>query len=338
MIYMFYLIYLLYIIYFILHKYFKKHFWYNVYKKLNNDKSSYYTDQKLNEIIIEKNINNLNLNNITNLYKSYFPSSFKITHTTFKNLYRMENPAFIYKNESNTIIAGVFNSINDIIYKNKICKANFIDYAVVHYEKRHQNIFQSLMNSIAKYTNENNTKYIIFKIDMNPIPSFQYYNFKSNYYYLKKNKINYQETLLTIEKKDNYEDYYNKINNSLSKLKIYPKLSKNTTFANILKNNDTYITIIIDNNIIMNFKRHSPEHIELLYILKTGLNNNEQLLSSYKAGLLFIKKTEIFDRITVDSIGFNLSIIELFEYSHKTYHYTLGINETFNESEYYYYF
>lgn len=98
----------------------------------------------------------------------------------------MENPTFIYKRESDYLIGGVFNSINTIIYKKEEYKVNFVDYAVVYYKNRNQNIFQSLMNSIAKYTNMNKAKYIVFKIDMNPIPSFQGYNFISNYYYLLK--------------------------------------------------------------------------------------------------------------------------------------------------------
>ena len=53
---------------------------------------------------------------------------------------------------------------------------------------------------------------------------------------------------------------------SLSSLKFYPYLYKNTTFANTLVNDEENITLFIDNKLIMNFKRHSRDHIELLYI------------------------------------------------------------------------
>ena len=52
---------------------------------------------------------------------------------------------------------------------------------------------------------------------MNPIPSFQGYNFISNYYYLLKKDINYNIKNTNIQKK-NIEDY-DEINKSLSSLK-----------------------------------------------------------------------------------------------------------------------
>jgi hypothetical protein len=245
----------------------------------------------------------------------------------------MENPTFIYKKESDYLIGGVFNSINTIIYKKEEYKVNFVDYAVVYYKNRNQNIFQSLMNSIAKYTNMNKAKYIVFKIDMNPIPSFQGYNFISNYYYLLKKNINYSFKNTIIDKKN--IDEYDKINKSLSSLKFYPYLYINTTFANSLVNDDENITIIIDKKLIMNFKRHSHEHIELLYIFEL---DKIDIIEYCKMGLQYMKENESFDRITMDSIGFNTRIIELFEKTHITYHYILGLTEKLEAKDFYYYF
>ena len=263
-------------------------------------------DKEFNSVI-ERKINLINLNKAVSLYKSYFPASFTITETTIKNYFKkMENPAFIYKSGPDNLIGGVFNSINTIIYKKEEYKANFVDYAVVHYKNRNQNIFQSLMNSISKYTNSNKAKYIIFKIDMNPIPSFHGYNMTSNYYYLSKNNINYSMKTETVQKKSVDETDFNGINNSLSSLKFYPYLYKNTTFANTLVNDDENITLFIDNKLVMNFKRHSPDHIELLYIFKL---DKIDIIEYCKIGLQYMKENESFYRITVYSIGFNMKIV-----------------------------
>ena len=260
-----YLFIILIFLYYISNHYFKKHFWYKVYKQLNIT-DNFYTDKEFSSII-ETKINLINLNNAVNLYKSYFPASFTITDNTIKNYFKnMEKPAFIYKSVGDNLIGGVFNSINTVIYKKEEYKANFVDYAVVHYKNRNQNIFQSLMNSISKYTNSNKAKYIIFKIDMNPIPSFHGYNMTSNYYYLLKNKINYTIKTAQVQKKNIGESDYDRINKSLSSLKFYPYLYKDTTFANTLVNDDENITLFIDSKLIMIFKRHSRDHIELLYI------------------------------------------------------------------------
>jgi len=286
--------------------------------------------------VIEKKISLINLNKAVQLYKSYFPASFTITEATIKNYFtKMENPAFIYKSGPDNLIGGVFDSINTVIYKKEEYKANFVDYAVVHYKNRNQNIFQSLMNSISKYTNTNKAKYIIFKIDMNPIPSFHGYNMTSNYYYLSKNKINYLIKSELVQKKNIDESDFDGINKSLSSLKFYPYLYKNTTFANTLVNDDENITLFIENKVIINFKRHSPEHIELLYIFEL---DKIDIIEYCKIGLQYMKENESFDRITVDSIGFNMKIVELFEKTHITYHYILGLDEKLDAKDFYYYF
>ena len=273
---------------------------------------------------------------MVHLYKSYFPASFTITENTIQNYFKkMEKPAFIYKSGDDNLIGGVFNSVNTVIYKKEEYKANFVDYAVVHYKNRNQNIFQSLMNSISKYTNSNKAKYIVFKIDMNPIPSFHGYNMTSNYYYLLKKNINYSIKTDLVHKKNIEELDIEKINKSLSSLKFFPYLYKDTTFVNTLVNDDENITLFIDNKLIMNFKRHSRDHIELLYIFEL---DKIDIIEYSKMGLQYMKENESFDRITVDSIGFNIRIIELFEKTHITYHYILGLDEKIEPKDFYYYF
>ena len=330
----FYLLIIFIILYYVSNHYFKKHFWYKVYKQLNIT-DNFYTDKEFSSII-ETNLNLINLNKVVHLYKSYFPASFTITETTIKNYFKkMEKPAFIYKSGDNNLIGGVFDSINTIIYKKEEYKANFVDYAVVYYKNRNQNIFQSLMNSISKYTNSNKAKYIIFKIDMNPIPSFHGYNMTSNYYYLLKKNINYSIKSDLVKKKNIEDSDFDKINKSLSSLRLFPYLYKNTTFANTLVNDDENITLFIDNKLVMNFKRHSSEHIELLYIFEL---DKIDIIEYCKMGLQYMKENEQFDRITVDSIGFNIKIVKLFEKTHITYHYILGLDEKLETKDFYYYF
>ena len=330
----FYLLIIFIILYYVSNHYFKKHFWYKVYKQLNIT-DNFYTDKEFSSII-ETNLNLINLNKVVHLYKSYFPASFTITETTIKNYFKkMEKPAFIYKSGDNNLIGGVFDSINTVIYKKEEYKANFVDYAVVYYKNRNQNIFQSLMNSISKYTNSNKAKYIIFKIDMNPIPSFHGYNMTSNYYYLLKKNINYSIKSDLVKKKNIEDSDFDKINKSLSSLRLFPYLYKNTTFANTLVNDDENITLFIHNKLVMNFKRHSSEHIELLYIFEL---DKIDIIEYCKMGLQYMKENEQFDRITVDSIGFNIKIVKLFEKTHITYHYILGLDEKLETKDFYYYF
>jgi len=330
----FYLLISLIILYYMSNYYFKKHFWYKVYKQLYIT-DNFYMDKEFSSVI-EKKISLINLNKVVQLYKSYFPASFTITENTIQNYFKkMEKPAFIYKSGYENLIGGVFNSINIVIYKKEEYRANFVDYAVVHYKNRNKNIFQSLMNSISKYTNSNKAKYIIFKIDMNPIPSFHGYNMTSNYYYLLKKNINYSIKTALVQKKSVMESDFEKINKSLSLLKFFPYLYKDTTFANTLVNDEENITLFVDNTLIMNFKRHSRDHIELLYIFEI---DKIDIIEYCKMGLQYMKNNESFDRITVDSIGFNTQIVELFEKTHITYHYILGLEEKLDAKDFYYYF
>jgi hypothetical protein len=157
----------------------------------------------------------------------------------------------------------------------------------------------------------------------------------SNYYYLLKKNINYSIKTVLVQKKNIEELDIEKINKSLSSLKFFPYLYKDTTFANTLVNDDQNITLFVDSKLIMNFKRHSRDHIELLYIFDI---DKIDIIEYCKMGLQYMKENESFDRITVDSIGFNTKIVELFEKTHITYHYILGLEEKLDANDFYYYF
>lgn len=317
---------------FILYKKFGKHYWFNVSKKMNEDK--YFSDPSFNNgSIIETNLNFINLNQLEELYKNYF-SSFKITPEKIRNFFKnMENPAIIYK-ESDRIIASVLNSINSISYKNIKYKVNFVDYAIVDKNIRNKNVFQGLMNQVANYTNKNNTQLIMFKIDVNPIPSFPDYNFVSKYYVAYKSK--YPIGKSKIELKNIKPNYYKKINEFLKNNFIfYPIINSN--LGNILINNEERITIIIEEKIIINLKYNSNDYLELLYVI--CLEEDNVLLEE---GINYIFNNLNFKYLLVDKIGYNCKIIKLFEErfksKHKTYHYILGINEKLDKKNVYYYF
>jgi len=322
---------------YILHNNYKSHYWYNVYDKLNKNESKYYSSNSFkNESIIENNIKKINLNELENLYKNYFPS-IKIDKQKIINFFNfMQKPVIIYK-RSDKIIAAVFNSINQIFFKNKIENINFVDYAIVEKNIRNKNIFQGLMNEVANYTNINNSKFIMFKIDLHPIPSFKDFNFKSWYYTCIKQNISNNKNMI-VEKKDISPSYFPKINIFFkNNLKFYPIIEEKSSLANILINNDERITLVIEEKIIINMKYNSNNYLEILYIF--CLENNDELL---KESLIYIINNIEFKYLYIDAIGYNIKAIDImssyFRKKHETYHYILGLKEKLEPKDVYYYF
>ena len=319
---------------YLLHKYYSRHYWYNVNSKLGE--VNYYSSNSFsNGSVIEKNIDKLDIKSLINLYKDYF-ASFNITEDTIKYFFKtMNQPVVIYKKEVE-IIASVFNSINSVIYGSKLYLVNFVDYAIVSKKVRNRNIFQGLMNEVANYTNVNNCRLIMFKIDVNPIPSFMGYNFMSKYYYGERRDMG--KIGSKIEVKNIGLEYFKKIISFMeSNFVFYPIIEESSNLYNILVNNSQRITIIVEDRVILNFKYNSSNFLELMYIFNIG-GDDMMILD----GIRFINKNYNFRYLFMDGIGYNIKLLNLmgdyFREKHDTYHYILGINDKLDKSKVYYYF
>ena len=320
------------IIYF-LHKKYSEHYWFNLSKNISDSK--YFNSEKFDNGSFTKiNLDEINLNGLEKLYKDYF-DSFEVSKKTIENFFRnMENPAIIF-NKNIEYTGCVLNSINKVIYRGNLKLVNFVDYAIVKKEYRHKNLFQGLLNEISKYTNKY-CKLVIFKIDINPIPSLKDYNFISEYYMGIKKDMGKESVIIV--KKDIDNSYYDKINIFFkNNFKFFPVISENSNLGNILKNNDERITLIIDKKLIMNLKYNSKDYLELLYIIDLG--DGEKLMEE---GIKYINREIDFKYLMIDNIGMNYKLVkEMGEYfikKHKTYHYILSMDEKLKKEEIYYYF
>ncbi len=317
----------------ILYRSYTKHYWFNVLKSLDEDE--YFNDDKFNNgAKVEKDISKINLDDLERLYKDYF-HSIEIKKSNIQNFFNyMEKPVIIYKKEENKYIASMFNTINRVIYNNSIKTINFVDYGVVDKNQRHTNIYQGLMNEVARYTNKDKTELIIFKIDLKPIPSFGEYNFSSDYY--GSVKIDMENPISNIEKRDLSENELKWIIDLLkNNFKFYPVLDNNSNLKNILRIDDERLTFIIDNKVIFNCKYNSTDNLEILYVF----SKDDDLIIE---GLKYIMNNCKFKYLLIDDIGYNSKVIEkysdILSKKHITYHYILGIDEKLKKDDIYYYF
>jgi hypothetical protein len=243
----------------------------------------------------------------------------------------------IFYMKVNSIYYGaVMNSIIKIKYKNNSYLSNFVDNAIVNNNYRDKGIFKELMNYVANYSNEMNAKFIIFKIDRKPIPSFYEYNFTSNYYYMSytsnlfKNMSIKQIDCHSINNSKNIiiscsiNDEYNRDEYSKDEYFGIEKEAENLGISPFKKGATTMI-----------FKRNSPESIELLYIYKPNKKNIYSIIG-------YLHKNYSFDFIFVDDIGNNSEVIKVFPESFKlaypVYHYILGLKEIIEKQNFFYYF
>jgi hypothetical protein len=299
------------------------HFWYHFRKNLG--KSKFYKD-KLNPNIYSKiNLSEKDKNELEILYKNYLNGV--IVNKKIINYFLSSMPCSqIFYLKTNSIYYGaVMNSIIKIKYKNKDYFSNFIDYAIVNVNKREKGIFKELMSYVSNYTNDMNAKYIIFKIDRKPIPSFYNYQLISNYYYM---------NLLPPSK-----------NNSISITTIHyiyhPSINYQPKFIligelneSILCSNQFRITLQ-SNKTIMNFKINSPDNIELLYIFYPENQNIQNIIE-------YLQNNYSFKILITDDIGNNSHLIQTYDKSFKiaypVYHYILGLTEKLDKKKYYYYY
>jgi hypothetical protein len=237
---------------------------------------------------------------------------------------------------------------------------------------RDKGIFKELMNYVANYSNKMNVKYIIFKIDRIPIPSFYEYNFTSNYYYMThisnlfKNgnikqidchSINNSKNIIISCSINNeyyrdeyFEDEYFGIEKIEENLGVSPfkkgtenlgvspfkKGAKNLGVSPFKKGaKNLGVSPFFKGATTMIFKRNSPESIELLYIYKPNKKNIYSIIG-------YLHKNYSFDFIFVDDIGNNSEVIKVFPESFKlaypVYHYILGLKEIIEKQNFFYYF
>jgi hypothetical protein len=266
----------------------------------------------------------------------------------------------------NSIYYGaVMNSIIEIKYKNKTILSNFVDNAIINKYYRDKGIFKELMNYIATYSNKMNAKYVIFKIDRKPIPSFYEYNLTSNYYYC----CSFKKGAYPQIASPSPCHFKKRANSNESQVIRYPQIAnpysenedqfckyKNSKDIIILScpllNKDIEKLQNKDNNLgvspffkgagagagaatTMIFKRNSPESIELLYIDYPNQQNIRNIVE-------YLYNNYSFKILMVDDIGNNHHLIkaypESFKIAYPVYHYILGFKDKIAKENLFYYF
>ena len=316
------------------------HFWYHLKKNLG--KSKFYSGELHPNIYSKKKLTELDKIKLVELYANYMKGVIINKEKIENFLSNMPYPEIFYMKVNSIYYGAVMNSIIKIKYKNRSYLTNFVDNAIVNNNYRDKGIFKELMNYVANYSNKMNAKFIIFKIDRKPIPSFYEYNFTSNYYYMtrssylfKKGNIGQIESINTSKdiiilsssinsskELDNWEDkYFGFEYFGAENLGVSP------FFKGAGAGAGAATTMI--------FKRNSPESIELLYIYKPNKQNIHNIIEH-------LYNNYSFDILFVDDIGNNSELIkefpDSFKLSYPVYHYILGLKEKIEKQNFFYYF
>jgi hypothetical protein len=317
--------------------YLKNHFWYNFGKNIG--KTKFYSGKLHPNIYSKKELRENDINNLAELYKNYLEGVI-IDKEKIENFLSIMPHSEIFYMKVNSIYYGaVMNSIIEIKYKNNTYLTNFVDNAIINKNYRDKGIFKELMNYVSNYANEMNAKFIIFKIDKKPIPSFYEFNLVSNYYYICPQIVNcpfkkgaYPQIVNCPKNEEQF--LYSKnifiLSCPFDKDIMIDNSENNANFFGVCpfkKSTRTTTTMI--------FKRNSPDSIELLYIYnpnKQSIHNIMQyLFNNYK-----------FDIFFVDDIGNNSHLIKaypkLFKIAYPVYHYILGLKEKIAKENFFYYF
>jgi hypothetical protein len=163
------------------YQYLHDHFWFNLGKNLGQPK--FYSGKLHPNIYFKKDLTDKDKNGLVQLYANYMKGVVIDKKKIDNFLTEMPHSEIFYMKVNSIYYGAVMNSIIEIKYKKKKYLSNFVDYAIINKQYRDKGIFKELMNYIATYSNKMNAKYVIFKIDRKPIPSFYEYNITSNYYY-----------------------------------------------------------------------------------------------------------------------------------------------------------
>ena len=322
------------------YQYLQNHFWYHLQKNLGQSK--FYSGKLHPNIYSKKDLTDDDKNGLVNLYLNYL-GGILIDKEKIENFLKEMPKSEIFYMKVNSIYYGsVMNSIIEIKYKNKKYLSNFVDYAIINKYYRDKGIFKELMNYIANYSNINNVKYVIFKIDKKPIPSFYDYNLTSNYYYMTSpfgkgaNPQIVSPQIVSHYYKN--EDQFLKYKNSKDIIILTSPLDKdieleetdNFGVYNLFKEEGE-----LSKSTIIIFKRNSPESIELLYIYKPDQKNICNIIE-------YLYNNYSFKILMVDDIGNNSHVIKtypkLFKIAYTVYHYILGYKDKIAKENFFYYF
>ena len=332
------------------------HFWYHLGKNLGKPK--FYSGILHQNIYSKKDLTEDDNNGLVQLYANYMEGVVVDKEKIENFLTIMPHSEIFYMKVNSIYYGSVMNSIIEIKYKNKPCLSNFVDNAIINKYYRDKGIFKELMNYIATYSNKMNAKYVIFKIDRKPIPSFYEYNITSNYYYCSnpfKKGANPQrishylqkaKASLCSENEDQFFKYKNSKNiiilscpfenkeeikadnwdNQANNLGVCP-FFKGAGVSPFFKGAGAATTMI--------FKRNSPESIELLYIYNPVKQNIQNIIE-------YLQNNHSFKILMVDDIGNNSHLInaypESFKIAYPVYHYILGLKDKIAKENFFYYF
>ena len=346
------------------HQHLQHHFWYNLGKNLGQPK--FYSGKLHPNIYSKKDLIEEDKNGLVQLYANYMEGVSINKEKIEDFLAAMPYSEIFYMKVNSIYYGAVMNSIIEIKYKNKTILSNFVDNAIINKYYRDKGIFKELMNYIATYSNKMNAKYVIFKIDRKPIPSFYEYNLTSNYYYCSsspfKKGANPQiaSTRLQIASPNlqiaspnpqiaspcsENEDQFFKYKNSKDILIIScPLLDKDIEELQNKDNNLGVCPFFKGAGVspffkgaatTMTFKRNSPESIELLYIDNPNQQNIRNIVE-------YLYNNYSFKILMVDDIGNNHHLIkaypESFKIAYPVYHYILGLKDKIAKENFFYYF
>ena len=322
---------------------------------------------------IQNHLTEEDKNGLVQLYANYLEGVIIDKEKIDNFLTEMPHSEIFYMKVNSIYYGSVMNSIIKINYKDKEYLTNFVDNAIINKHYRDKGIFKELMNYIATYSNKMNAKYVIFKIDRKPIPSFYDYNLTSNYYFMRNlfkkggNPHRVSNYLQTSSPCSDNEDQFLKYKNSKDIIILSCPLDKDIDYSqnngdNLeATNNKLFVRVCpffkgADNlgacpffkgadNLgacpffkgatIMIFKRNSPESIELLYIYNPNQKNICDIVE-------YLYNNYSFKILMVDDIGNNSHLIQVYPESFKiaypVYHYILGLKEKIAKENFFYYF
>ncbi len=325
------------------YQYLQNHFWYHLGKNLG--KSIFYSGKLHPNIYSKKNLTENDKNGIVKLYSNYLEGVIIDKEKIENFLIKMPYSEIFYMKVNSIYYGAVMNSIIEIKYLNKKYRSNFVDNAIINKNYRNRGIFKELMNYISNYSNLLNVKYIIFKIDRKPIPSFYDYNLISNYYYcyysnLYKKRINTKIVSHYLQKNcscSEYADKFFKYKNSKDIIILSCPLDKNIEYSQNKKENLMVCPFFKESTeeTIMIFKRNSTDSIELLYIYNPNQKNIQNIVE-------YLYNNYSFKILMVDDIGNNYHLIKtypnLFKIAYPVYHYILGLKDKISKENFFYYF